>query len=87
MTSLGLYSCKVSKEERLTADTEMIQREEWIRSKIEPKEIQLMKDKVKQLETEAQTINWYISVMERGKDAHNVLREYKAEIRDLESKL
>ena len=49
--------------------------------------MQLMKDKVKQLETEAQTINWYISVMERGKDAHNVLREYKARIRDLESKL
>lgn len=46
-----------------------------------------MKDKVKQLETEAQTINWYISVMERGKDAQNILREYNTEIKDLESKL
>ena len=48
MTSLGLYSCKLSRKERLTTDPEMMQREEPNLPKLEPEqEIQLMKDKVK----------------------------------------
>ena len=46
-----------------------------------------MKEKVKQLESDAQTINWYLSVMERGKNTHEIAKEYNTDIKILERKL
>ena len=47
----------------------------------------MMRNKVNQLESEAQAINWYIRVLERGKDTRRILREYNLEIRELETRL
>ena len=47
----------------------------------------MMRNKVIQLESEAQVINWYLRVLEKGKDTRRILREYNTEIRELETKL
>ena len=47
----------------------------------------MLRNKVSQLESEAQVINWYLRVLEKGKDTRRILREYNTEIRELETKL
>ena len=47
----------------------------------------MMRNKINQLESEAQAINWYIRVLERGKDTRRILKEYNTELNALETKL
>ena len=47
----------------------------------------MMRNKINQLESEAQAINWYIRVLERGKDTRRILKEYNTELNGLETKL